>query len=95
MSILKNSTMSFVLGAAMGSAAALLMAPAKGSVTRQRLRDGSSKAISNGAAAVDHAVDAVEGAGHAIGDATRKQASAAGDAIAAAKETYAREKERV
>lgn len=95
MSTMKNATMSFVLGAAVGSAAALLMAPHKGSVTRQRIRDGGSKAASNGSAAVDQAVALVEGAGHAIDEATRKQASAAGDAFAAAKETYTREKDRV
>ncbi|MFO7607765.1 MAG: YtxH domain-containing protein [Candidatus Krumholzibacteriia bacterium] len=84
--------MAFVLGAAMGGATALLMAPDKGEVTRQRIRASGSKAMSNGAAVVDNAKSSVEDAGHAISQSARHHASAVGDAFTAAKETYAREK---
>ncbi|MBK6900122.1 MAG: YtxH domain-containing protein [bacterium] len=38
-----NTLMAFVLGAAMGGIAALLLAPDKGEVTRRRLREGGSR----------------------------------------------------
>jgi gas vesicle protein len=87
--------MAFVLGAAMGGAAALLMAPDKGEVTRQRIRDTGSRAKTKGAAMVDQAKSSVADAGHAIGHSARQHAGAASDAFTAAKETYAREKNAV
>lgn len=87
----KNSTLAFVMGAALGGAVALLLAPDKGTVTRQRIRAGGARIVSK----VDHARTSVEDAGHAIGNATRQQAGAVGEAFAAAKETYVREKNRV
>lgn len=95
MSTNKNSALAFVMGAALGGAVALLLAPDKGEVTRQRIRTGSARIVSRGTAAVDHAKTSVEDAGHAIGNATRQQAGAVSDAFAAAKETYVREKNRV
>lgn len=94
MSMNKNSTLAFVVGAALGSAVALLLAPAAGDVTRQRIRDGGARIASKGAAAVDSAKTAVEGAGHSIDQARKRQAGAVSEAFAAAKETYVRETNR-
>ena len=95
MSTNTNTAMAFVLGAAVGGVTALLLAPAKGEVTRQRIREGSAKVAHRGATAVEQAKTTVEGAGHAISDAARHQAGAVGEAFTAAKETYVREKNRV
>ena len=78
----------------MGGVAALLLAPDKGEVTRQRLRDGGARVVRKGAAAVDQARATVGEAGQAIGSAARQQAGAVSDAFAAAKETYVRETTR-
>lgn len=90
-----SSTLAFVLGAAMGGATALLMAPDKGEVTRQRIRDSGSRAKHKGAAAIDQAKSSVADAGHDIGHSARNHAGAASDAFTAAKETYTREKNAV
>lgn len=94
MSIGKNSFLAFTIGAAVGGAVALLLAPDKGEVTRQRIRDGGARALHKGSAAVDQAKAAVEGAGHSIGNVARQRAGAVSDAFAAAKETYTRESTR-
>ena len=78
----------------MGGITALLLAPDKGEVTRQRIRETGARVAHKGAAAVDHAKTTVEGAGQAIGDNARRQAGAVGEAFAAAKETYVRETHR-
>jgi gas vesicle protein len=94
MSFDKNSILAFAVGAAVGGTVALLLAPDKGEVTRQRIRDGSARVIHKGTEAVDRAKAAAEGAGHTIGNAARQRAGAVGDAFAAAKETYVRESTR-
>ncbi len=78
----------------MGGITALLLAPDKGEVTRQRIRETGARVAHKGAAAVDHAKTTVEGAGQAISDNARRQAGAVGEAFAAAKETYVRETHR-
>ncbi len=78
----------------MGGITALLLAPDKGEVTRQRIRETGARVAHKGAAAVDHAKTTVEGASQAIGDSARRQAGAVGEAFAAAKETYVRETHR-
>lgn len=94
MSIGKNSFLAFTVGAAVGGTVALLLAPDKGEVTRQRIRDGGARALHKGSMAVDQAKASVEGVGHSIGNAARQKVGVVGDAFAAAKETYVRESSR-
>lgn len=89
-----NTALAFVLGAALGGITALLLAPAKGEVTRQRIREGGATLANKGAAAVENAKSTIADAGQAVSSATRQQAGAVGEAFAAAKETYLREKDR-
>jgi gas vesicle protein len=91
----RNTALAFALGAAVGGITALLLAPDKGEVTRQRIRETGARVAHKGAAAVDQAKTTVEGASHVISDSAKRQAGAVGEAFAAAKETYVRESHRV
>jgi len=51
-----DTLMAFVLGAVVGGVAALLLAPEKGEVTRQRLREAGDKALGEGKDALAKAV---------------------------------------
>src|SRR5271157_4157110 len=66
----------FLLGAAIGAAAALLMAPASGARTRQRLvRKGEEVVdylIDAGKELVEKCEDLYESSGELVGDATRE-----------------------
>lgn len=55
-----DSLIFFMLGALAGGVTALLMAPDKGEVTRQRIRDKSSDLYGRGHEAVDHGRQVVE-----------------------------------
>jgi gas vesicle protein len=90
-----DTLLAFVLGAAVGGIAALLLAPDKGEVTRQRLREGGGRLVDRGKDAVSKAAAAVEDAakekGQSATEAARQQMSALGSAAAAAKDAYRRE----
>ncbi len=90
-----KTVLAFVLGAAMGGITAILLAPDKGDVTRQRLRDGGARIIHRGRDAVSNAASTVEESarerGHAVGEAVRRQAGAMQEAAQEAKDTYRRE----
>jgi gas vesicle protein len=91
----KDTLLAFLVGAAVGSVAALLLAPESGEVTRRRLREGGGKMVGKGKDALGRAASAIEeGArekGHAMGEAARQQVGAVRGAVAEAKDTYRRE----
>jgi gas vesicle protein len=66
----------FLLGAAIGAAAALLMAPASGARTRRRLRHQGEEVadylIDAGKELVEKCEDLYERSGELVGDATRE-----------------------
>jgi gas vesicle protein len=66
----------FLLGAAIGAAAALLMAPASGAHTRRKLRRRGEEAadylIEAGKELVDQCEDLYERSGQMVGDATHE-----------------------
>jgi len=91
----KDTLLAFLVGAAVGSIAALLLAPEKGEVTRRRLREGGGKVVDKGREALGRAAATIEeGArekGHALSEAARQQVGAVRGAVAEAKDTYRRE----
>ncbi|MDO9693895.1 MAG: YtxH domain-containing protein [Candidatus Latescibacteria bacterium] len=93
-----NTLMAFVLGAAMGGIAALLLAPDKGEVTRRRLREGGSRGLRRGRDAVSHAATSLEEdareKGQAVSDAVHQRVNAARGAVSEAKEAYRREMDK-
>jgi gas vesicle protein len=93
-----NTLVAFLVGAAVGSVTALLLAPEKGEVTRRRLRDGSSRAIKQGKDAVTRAAASVQETarekGHEVSEVARQQVSAVRGAVAEAKDAYRRELEK-
>ncbi len=95
MSRKQDTLLAFLVGAAVGSVAALLLAPEKGEVTRRRLREGGGKAIDKSKKALGKAATAVgDGArdtGTAIGDTARQQVGAVRAAVTEAKDAYRRE----
>jgi gas vesicle protein len=88
----------FLLGAAVGSITALLLAPEKGEVTRRRLREGTGRVVRRGKEAVTQAATTMEEAarekGHGVSEAARQQVSAVLGAVSEAKDTYRRELEK-
>jgi gas vesicle protein len=90
-----ETLLAFLVGAAVGGVAALLLAPDKGEATRRRLREGGGRLIDRGKEAMGKAAASVEEAarekGQAMGDAARQQASALGSSVSAAKDAYRRE----
>jgi gas vesicle protein len=99
MALKKDTLMAFLVGAAIGSVAALLLAPEKGEVTRRRLREGGGKMVDKGKDALGRAATAIEAGarekGHAIGEVARQQVGAVRGAVAEAKDTYRREVDKV
>ena len=81
----------FALGAVAGGAAALLLAPEKGEVTRRRLQAGAAQLAKRGeiaAGEIRGAVDeAIKGATHAV----RQQAQAVKGALAEGTKAYREE----
>jgi gas vesicle protein len=85
----------FLIGTAAGGITALLIAPAKGSVTRRRLRDGADKTVHDGKEMVANAAATIKGVasekGHAMGASARNQVNAVRGAVSEAKDAYHRE----
>ena len=90
-----NTLVAFLLGAAVGGIAALLLAPEKGEVTRQRVREGGGRLVRRGKEALTQAGTTMEEAArqksHAASEAAHKQVSAVREAVSEAKDAYRRE----
>ena len=83
----RNTFWAFVLGAAAGGAAAILLAPDRGEKTRRRLLDGADKTL--------HDVkDTVEGTAKNLGNEVGMRREAVTEAVHTAKETYRHELEK-
>ena len=102
MSRSSDTTLAFLLGAVAGGVLALLFAPEKGEVTRDKIRQGTGDAYSKGKDWVsgtgktlgDRAgeiTDAAKGKVHGVTDSARHQVGAVKEAIAEGKEAYRRE----
>jgi gas vesicle protein len=93
--------MAFVLGAAMGAAAGVLLAPASGLETRTRLRQRGAESAQRGRDALAHTkdvvrekVDNVREQMSSVSDAAHSRLDAARNAVAEGKAAYQRELER-
>lgn len=84
----------FLLGAAAGGIAGVLLAPAKGAETRHRLSEGGKRAAHKGKEALVSLEDSVREKGHEMGEAARHQMGAVRGAVQDAKDTYRRETNR-
>lgn len=92
-----NSTMTFLIGALVGGAAAVLMAPDRGENTRKRLKEGARHIYKAGEEAVLDARDTVRDKAETITEATRERAheaaETAGDQVDAMRTAVRRGKE--
>jgi gas vesicle protein len=91
----RNTFWAFVLGAAAGGAAALLLAPDRGEKTRRRLREGADKTLHDVRGSADKVIhevrDVVEGTAKDLGHEVGVRKEAVTEAMHTAKETYRRE----
>ncbi len=89
--------MPFLIGALVGGAAAILMAPDRGVNTRKRLKEGARHIYKSGEEAVLDARDAVKDKAETLSDATRERvedvAETAGTQVDAMKTAMRRGKE--
>lgn len=84
----------FGLGALVGGAAALLLAPEKGEVTRRRLKEGAKGLIERGGTFAGEIRGAAEGAIKTATGTVRRQAEAVRGAVAEGTKVYREELER-
>ncbi len=100
-----DTLMAFLLGAIAGGAAALLLAPEKGEVTRGKIRQGAQDLYGRGRSVVDRGSREVRGrAGQltgmardrvqAVREGAQHQVSAVKEAVAEGRDAYRRELER-
>lgn len=98
MSRKQDTVLAFLVGAAVGGAAALLLAPEKGEVTRRRLREGGGKAYDKSKQALSRAATAVgdgaRDASEAISETARQRMGAVRAAVTEGKDAYRRELDR-
>lgn len=94
-----NRLVTFLLGAATGGLAALLLAPASGRETRRRLREASTDLYAQGLESAEDAKGRIEETAREVGDtaqekarkvagATRDRVEAAQEAVTEGKEAY-------
>lgn len=100
-----NTTMAFLLGAAAGGLAALLLAPRSGEETRKRLKDSAEEIYEQGEEKVKSASSQVRERASDVGEsvkehvddatsATRSRVDAVKEAADEAKHTYDKERRR-
>ncbi len=80
MSRTSDNTMAFLLGALVGGAVAILLAPEKGEVTRQRLRRSATGAYVKGRGWVQETQEDVQDRIADIGDKAKEKAAGVADA---------------
>jgi gas vesicle protein len=86
-----RSGLAFALGAVAGSVVALLYAPARGTQTRQKIRETARNTFHKGGEVVEEAKQSIEkGASHVAETASRNK-EALRDAVSEAKTAYRRE----
>lgn len=83
--------LAFLIGTVVGGVAALLMAPDKGSQTRQKLRLRAKEGYEKGQHAIGHARETVEEKASKVMDAAEKNKDAIKEAAGEAKAAYKRE----
>lgn len=86
-----DTLLAFLLGAVSGSITALLCAPDKGSVTRERLRNGVAELSDKGEAMVEEAMEPVKRKANEVGNIVRRQADSVREAAHEAQEAYRKE----
>ena len=87
-------SVAFAFGALAGSVAALLLAPAKGEVTRKRLKDGARGLIERGGTLAGEVRSTAEGAIKTATGTVRRQAEAVRGAMAEGTKAYREELDR-
>lgn len=83
--------LAFLIGTVVGGAAALLMAPGKGSETRQKLRRKAQQGYEKGQQALTEAKETVGGKASHVADVAERSKGALKEAAAEAKAAYKRE----
>jgi gas vesicle protein len=81
-------TVAFALGVVAGGAVALLFAPEKGEVTRQRLQEKAAQLAKRGGTLAGEIREATAETVRAAADTARKQAEAVKGAVAVGARTY-------
>jgi len=83
--------LAFLIGTVIGGAAALLLAPEKGSETRHKLRRKAKQGYEKGQHAIAGAKETVEERASQVADAAERNKGALREAAAEAKAAYKRE----
>lgn len=90
----KNTGFAFFIGALVGGAAAVLWAPARGSQTRQRLRENAENAYEKGSEAVSDVADAAREKSGNVADSAKQRVDAVKTAVEEGNEAFHRELEK-
>ncbi|NNE43847.1 MAG: YtxH domain-containing protein [Gemmatimonadetes bacterium] len=88
-----NAGMAFLLGAAAGGIAAVLMAPDRGSRTRRRLKEGAEHVVSRGEDLLADAKDTVQTTVEDVTGTAQQHIEAGRTAVAEGKDAFLRELE--
>lgn len=91
MSSSSDNMLAFLMGAAIGGVAALLLAPDKGEVTRKKIKKGISDIQDRGEDYYEEAEKALRDAAKELSDAAKHQVDAVKEAISEGKDTYKKE----
>lgn len=91
MSSASDNMLAFLMGAAVGGITALLLAPDKGEVTREKIRKGIGDLQSRGEGYYDDAAKALRDAADELSGAAKHQVDAVKEAFAEGKDAYRKE----
>ncbi|HPF34856.1 MAG TPA: YtxH domain-containing protein [Candidatus Krumholzibacteria bacterium] len=89
----RNPTLAFLLGAAAGGLAAVLLAPDRGSRTRRRLREGAEHVLQQGTEKYEETRDAAREKAEDVADAVTHRKDAVKAAVREGKQAYREELE--
>ena len=91
MSSTSDTLLAFLVGAAVGGAAGLLMAPNTGVTTRKKLKKGIAELQERGESVYEEAEKAIEGRAQEIVDLAKSQVEAVKGAVNEGKSAYFKE----
>lgn len=85
----RNTALAFLAGAVSGGIAALLLAPARGSETREKIRESAGQTLDKGQRSLTGAAESVQGTARDVSETARDKAAdlkeGAGDQLDAVK----------